>query len=685
MSRPAWALLALLALPALGLARLAPETGWGLALRLATATACLLVPGVPVAAALRAPGFSAVFAWSFGALFAATAVMFAVHASLTLALILLAVITAGAAATALLRPSNSLLQGRKRPEQEEPPSDSLLLGVGVAVAGIGFGIALWFLMGHLTGGDDLFHLARVRKLDDFGSLSLRSVDEFRDGGLHPGYAFPLWHAFLALVARLAGVDPAAVVQHEASVLVPVAFLVTWESGKEVFRSAWGGLAVLATSVGIFALAAGSGGSYTALALPATAGRQLFVPAVIALYFAYVAGRSYSGLATLGCAGGVLALVHPTYALFVLIPLAGFVVARALLARREIAEGVAGLVAVVVPAGLVALWLRPIARETASVNPSAEELQRALRHYKGQLDVFSDGSYRLAPEVFGRSGALAVAALLSVPLAVFAAKRRWAAFVLGGFVAVLALMLLPDLFTRFADAVSISQARRAAGFVPLGFAVAGGAAVLARLLSIAALPVGLGAGIALQLAYPGDFGYSLEQGGPAAVTWIALVGGVAALLAGIFLPRRLTRLDRVDWLSAATAFLVVAPVAWHGFAHWDERPVTGTRLTPGLVQALRTKVPERAVVFSDDDTSYKIAAFAPVYVANAPPGHVADTKANRPYKRRDDAKQFFRTGNLAIPRRYGATWLVIKTARSKLRLHLPKVYADKDYVLYRLSA
>ena len=102
-----------------------------------------------------------------------------------------------------------------------------------------------------------------------------------------------------------------------------------------------------------------------------------------------------------------------------------------------------------------------------------------QHYTGQLDVFSDGSYRLAPEVFGRSGAVAVAALFAVPLAALAAKRRWAAFVLGGFIAVLVLMLVPELFTRFSDAVSISQARRAAGFVPFAFAVAGGAAVLAR--------------------------------------------------------------------------------------------------------------------------------------------------------------------------------------------------------------
>ncbi len=671
MTRLSGSYLSLLALPALAVARLLPETGTGLGLRLGAATACLLIPGFLIATALRAPGFSAALAWSLGALFLATAVMFAVHSSLWLALILLVVISAPALVVSLRRPRSR--EGRKR-------FLSLPVALAATAAGVGFGIALWFLMRHLTGGDDLFHLARVRKLDDFGNLSLRTVDEFRDGGLHPGYAFPLWHCFLALVSRLAGVDPTGAVQHEASVLVPAAFLVAWESGTQVFRSAWGGVAVLAAQVAMFALAAGSGGSYTALALPATAARQLLVPAVIALFFAWIVDRGRGTLATLAVATGALALVHPTYALFVLIPLVGFVAARALLARTEIAEGLAGLAAVVFPAGAVALWLRPIARETASVSPSKDEVQRAIEHYKGQLDVFSDGRYRLAPEVLGRSGAVAVLALLSVPLAVLAAKRRWAAFVLGGFVLVLALMLVPVLFTHFANVVSISQARRAAGFVPFAFAIAGASAILVRLLSVGALAVGLGAGTALQLAYPGDFGYKLHQGGPALVTWIALVGGAAALVAGIFLP---PKLDRWGGLAAAAAVLAVAPTALHGFSHWDERPVTGPQLTPGLVQALRTEVPERAVVFSHDDISYLIAAYAPVYIAAGPPGHVADTKANRPYERRADVLQFFRTGDLSIPRRYGATWLVVKSARSTLPISLPIAYADSEYVLYRL--
>jgi hypothetical protein len=279
--------------------------------------------------------------------------------------------------------------------------------------------------------------------------------------------------------------------------------------------------------------------------------------------------------------------------------------------------------------------------------------------------------------------VAVLALFAVPLAGFAARRRWGALVTGGFLAVLALVLLPSLFTHFADSVSISQARRAAGFVPFPFAVAGGAAVLARLFSLGALPVGLGAGIAFQLAYPGDFGYALDKGGPALATWVALFGGAAALVLGLVLPRRLTGLDRIGAISAATAALAVLPVVLHGFTHWDERPAAANALTPGLVQALREDVPEKAVVFSDDRTSYAIAALAPVYVANALPGHVADTKANRPYERRADAQAFLRTGNLAIPRRYGADWLVLDRNRSKLDLELPQAYADSRYVLYRL--
>jgi hypothetical protein len=129
---------------------------------------------------------------------------------------------------------------------------------------------------------------------------------------------------------------------------------------------------------------------------------------------------------------------------------------------------------------------------------------------------------------------------------------------------------------------------------------------------------------------------------------------------------------------------VLPVAIHAAANWSpseaRRP---SHLTPGLVEALREQVPEADVVYSDLETSYRIAASAPVYIAAAPPSHVADTRRNVPYERRSANIRFFRTGNLAIPRRYGAQWLVVDRRRFDVEPALPEIYRDERFTLYRL--
>src|SRR5579885_2993148 len=249
----------------------------------------------------------------------------------------------------------------------------------VLLAGVAVGIALWHVAG-VVSGDGLFHLARVRKLVALGDLHLRSVDELAGGGLHPGYAFPLWHGFLALVAKVSGLDPSVVVGHEASILAPLACLVVFEAGVAVFGSAWAGAAVVAASLALYCFAAGHGGAWTSLALPATAARQLFVPAAAALFFA-------ADLPSIAVVSGALS-------------------------------------AAAAPAGLAYLWLRPLVDETVSHNPGPAELARALAHYAGELVVGSPHHYRLAAAVPARSGAVAVAALALVPLAGLAARRRW---------------------------------------------------------------------------------------------------------------------------------------------------------------------------------------------------------------------------------------------------------------------
>jgi hypothetical protein len=149
---------------------------------------------------------------------------------------------------------------------------------------------------------------------------------------------------------------------------------------------------------------------------------------------------------------------------------------------------------------------------------------------------------------------------------------------------------------------------------------------------------------------------------------------------VFLKHKVPR-ERPE-LAGWAAALFVLPIGIHAAANWspsDARPPSP--LTAGLVEALRDDVPAGDVVYSDPETSYEIAAYAPVYIAVAPPGHVADTAKNRPYERRDEARRFFETGDTEIPRRAGADWLVVDRQRTEITPDLDSVYRDDRYTLY----
>ena len=632
--------------------------------KLAFATAVVLSPGWLLARALGVRSASATIAWSLVVVFAALAVTFALGSTLTLTLVLLVIVALAALAFTIRR---------GWPRTESVPGRAVAFFWGAVV-----GLVLW-VSAPPVQGDGLFHLARIRKLLDFDGLSLDRVSEFADGSLHPGYAFPLWHGFVALIAKVAHEDPGRVVTHLPSILAPLAVVVAFEAGWALFRRTWAAGVTAAAQVAMICFAPGMGGAYVFLSLPATSSRQLLVPAALALALESVRFPSFGVVASTAAAGLALAVVHPTYAIFLWIPFVGFLAVRLLWTRADLGTGSLALGALVVPAALFLLWLRPIVNDTRSVSPDVDELHRAFEQYGSQLVVHSDTSYNLAPEVFTRSGAVAIAALLLIPIACLAARRRWAAYVVGGSLAVFACMLLPFLFTSLADVVSISQARRAAGFLPFAFAFAGGMGVLARLVGPILLPLSLGAGMFLEIVYPGDFEYVLRTPAPAWIVWLSLAGTVAALVVGVF--RRRPTLETGAAIVSA-AFLI--PVIGGGLLDLRAPPLPEiATLSDGLVRAVRAEVPTGATVFSDPETSFRLAGFAPVYIASAPPGHVADTEENRPYERARDARRFLRTGDLSIPRGYGAEYVVLDRRRTTLELDLPVVYQDERFVVYRL--
>ncbi|HZT94588.1 MAG TPA: hypothetical protein VE985_08935 [Gaiellaceae bacterium] len=671
----------------LGIAHLVPATGFGLWLRLAAASFVILLPGRLVARCLGQRTVAAAFSWSVALVGGGLALAFALGDSLDAAIAF--ALAAGAVALVVV------VFVRPALPSERVVLRARLARLLVGTAGLVLGGALWAIHGVLSG-DSFFHLGRMRKLDALGSLSLHDVSEFAGGGMHPGYAFPLWHGCMAVVARLAGVDPTSVALHEPSLLVPLALVLAFEMGLAVFGSAGLAVAVVLAQVALRVLAQGHGGIYPDLWQPGQAATQLLLPAVVAAFFVLARRPSWPVALTLAAGSADLALVHPTYALFIAIPLIAFVAVRVLLTRgADLRRGIVALVALGLPMGLAYLWLRPVVDQSVALHLGSKGLGQSLHHYRSDLVIHSLTRYNLAPSRVDRLGVVPIAALVLTPLAFFARRRRWSALVLGATVAILALDLWPLVFPHFSNVVSLSQSRRLAVFIPFALALAGGLAVLAAVSRLLALGLALGGGIWLQLAYPGDFGLTAARHQPTLPVWIGLYGAIAALaLAAAFawLPRDpLPRLGRPRGMTAAfAALLFVIPVAVHGFSTWTpSQSVDSHALTPGLIRFLERDVPARSIVFGDLETSYRAVAFAPVYVVAVPPTHAGNTRPNRLFVRRSAVLRFFAHPSLSIPRAWNAGWLVLRRDERRQwqaieRLGRRPVYADDGFVVFRLA-
>jgi hypothetical protein len=622
---------------------------------------------------------TAAIPFSLVGLFASLIVTYLVGGSLSLTLVLLALITAGGLAAVWLRPIRT---GR--------PSIDIRTVVAVIGAGLLFGVVLWVTASPIAGGDALEHLARTRKLAELAELRSGVTELFRGASLHPGYAFPLWHGALASIARLSGVDSAVAMERLPALLAPLAFLTSYAAGRAVFRSPWGGLAALGGQLGYFALPNAGTGFFLRLFQPHQAVLLLLLPALVALLFTFIESERRGGLASVGAASLTVAVVHPSYLPFSLIPLVGFLVARLLFWRHIRQEGAKisiGIAAVVLPAALFYLWLIPAAvTATQSFTPVRAEQAKEVAQYRGQIQV-TPGGFRLAPKAVSAGGPVAVVALLAIPLAGLAPRSRWAALSIGGTVPILLLLLVPQLFRPFTEVASISQGRRLVNFLPWSVAFAGGALLLGRARLIGVI-VAIGVGIAVWRLYPGDFSYATTRGGgPPWAVWFALGGSLVALFAGVLRSRwELVRGGGDSWMAVVAAALI-APMAIAGLSHVRISHASGP-LTPGLIAAVRADVPARAVVFALPGTSYEIVAYAPVYVASVLVGHSWDRREERVR----DANEFFSPGALLgdqqrILAKYAAEWLVVDAGHAPAHLEslvARRVYMDRSYALFRVA-
>ena len=395
----------------------------------------------------------------------------------------------------------------------------------------------------------------------------------------------------------------------------------------------GGIATAAGQVALVAFARDGVGWLQFLAQPGGAARLLLIPGALALAFAYLEERNRAVLASLAAAGFVLAVVHPTYIVFVVLPLIGFLLARAILSDALETQAIlAGLGAILVPAGLFLVWLAQFAGDTGTRPPV---------RFTMQVETVEAG-LRLRPDQLAFGGGIKVAALLVVPLALLAARQRWAAYVLGGTAVLSVVALVPPAFEHLADAISLSQAVRLASFLPLPFALAG-AAVLAARRGL----VGAGAALA------GAAGYQLAYGpgatGAGWAMWLAALGSTCGLAVfGLLSSPVLDTRSAARWTVIAAVALTL-PVAIAGLGRlerWGEPDPYG--LTPGLESALDEDVPPLSIVLAPSVTSYRLAGAAPVRIVVAPPGHVAFNTEEDYHARSRAARRFFLEPGASLP-------------------------------------
>jgi hypothetical protein len=670
-----FALFVLASLAASVVVCLLPHVGLLTPVKLAAATYAVLV--LPGAVILRLLGWPRSFAaalpacatWSVTALAPGFVLMLLTDGGLLVAALwLLFVIGIG------------LLLGRGKPVEMDlrPTPLSLSFVVGIVL----FSVLTW-LGSWINVGDAVEHIARIRKISELDPP--RSLDELGllppDSGLHPGYAFPLWHAAGALEVWISGLEETYLFRFWPSVLVPFAACAVYSAGRSMFGSRSAGLATCAAYLGVFAFPYGGDGYFKLLDYPGYICIFLFWPLVIDRTFTYLREGGREPILTVAAASFAVTAIHGSYTPFMIMMLGVFLLVRTAVARDrgDLRRLAVMLGAVTIPFFLFLIWLFPIADSAAST------VARGSLHFVTLVDRHG-GLVNMKPEWLTRGGPAAIAALVLVPLASAAARTRAAAFIGGTSALVILLLITPWLFTPFAHVESISQGRRLIFYLPFAFALTGGALILARFRYFAVAGALVAAAL-LHLRWQGDFSYALKEPGPGWVAWLSAVGAVVVLAAGA--AGKLNLRYRNGWaLAIVVAFvlpLAVTGIDGMGILKREKR----SGLNKQFVAAVDEYVTRDDVLLGMPKYAYRLSSLAPIYVAAVAGGHGGDTVQNKSTERRQDATAFFTPGTSQqeledIVRRWHVQWVLVRKDMPYPREYLsrfPPVYEDERYALY----
>lgn len=554
--------------------------------------------------------------------------------------------------------------------------------LAAAAGGIAFAFGGW-----LDDGDMMYHASVARKLAELPAPTFANIQLFVDGSLHPGYPAPVWHELWAVTARLTGFDVLTVLWMAAVPAAMFATLAMAGLAEVALRSriaAAAGAAVFLLSDGLARAPMYGGILGTASPTGLTVGVLLPLALscwLLALWHADSRARRAAGALLVLSATPAILAVHVSYIAFLGLVVAGYAVVWAVrspwprrIVRRHLVSGVA--LALVAATGLAAF--APVLAQLATLD-AATDAQAARQEFADfqEILVGDVSSYHLRADMLAQFGGLALAGLMCLPLAVLRRREPVAWLLLGAGLFVIGISQLDQLFMAFSSVASVSQSKRLQFAVPHELGLVFGLMLVAhwsaRLWSrrrlaptIAGGGLMMGAAAALfVLAWRVDPLPRLNAV-PDVPAWAvqATLGLLVAALVWMLaeLAVRLRSRDRsqpidphapvivlqrsgcaaLAALLCAAAVGVVVPFVPNLRDAIRERPTSALRaydladLDGEVIDAVR-RAASGTVVVAPPSISLRIAAVAPVYVAVAPPRHVAGTSENRREERIESAR------------------------------------------------
>jgi hypothetical protein len=478
------------------------------------------------------------------------------------------------------------------------------------VVGAAAAAAFAFLAWRLSTGvisDALFHVGRMRKLEDLGSLSLSAISSYQHGAPHAGYAFPLLHAAFAGTARVAGVDVATTFIY----LQPLCAFLTMLGVYALARSlsGWRTAGYLAAAVLAWDLCTLINGLIMQVNQPPVFTFFVLTPAAVLLFVSALRGSRSAAWSAMA-AVTVIALVHPTYAVPCLAIAAGIALGSWRAHMRMPPVALEALAASALASGAVALWIWWVAIDGGHRRQIITHSDEFLNHDARGLLM-----YPWAP-VYGRGYVLA--AILSLVLLV---RFRDLLPLAGALLAPLALLLLPGLNTAAIAATGMGQFHRFWQVLPWPAVLAAAACVAAALLGVRR---GLAAALVLALLSERlrtDHDFWRQP------TSIVVVAGLAAVVVALVLrPRRMVE-SGPWWLAALlVAAVMVGPVR-HGYQPVLDEAEAGpyrapradlaTQITPDVYDWFRHLQGPPPVVLGEDHRVFELIGYADVYAAALP--------------------------------------------------------------------